>query len=92
MAKKELQEEMNEMTLEEAKQYRASLYKQPLKVLTEQEKRESFRLFWAKARRKYKQYNQSLEQILWIHLKSSGHDMPERFEEGISHFGLKKVG
>jgi hypothetical protein len=89
MAKKELQ---NEMTIEEARAYRASLYKPPVKVLTDQEKRESFRLFWAKARRKYKQYNKSLEQILWIHLQASGYDMPEKFDQGIEHFGLKKVG
>ncbi|CAK0741438.1 DUF2934 domain-containing protein [Azospirillaceae bacterium] len=90
MAKKE--HIQNEMTLEEAKAYRASLYKPSTRALTEQEKRESFRLFWAKARRKYKQYNHSLEQILWIHLKASGYDTPEKFDQGIEHFGLKKVG
>lgn len=86
MAKKE--KENQEMTLEEAKAYRANLYKPAMPILTDTEKREKFRMFWAKSRRKYGK-SKELEQILWLHLKAIGCDAPEKFEDGIKHFGLK---
>lgn len=88
MAKKEKE---LEMTLEEARAYRASLYKAPVIKLSEQEKRNSFKLFWAQSRKKYGR-PKSLEEILWVHLKGTGNDEPEKFEAGIKHFGLKKIG
>jgi hypothetical protein len=89
MAKKELKEEM---TLEEAKAYRASLYKPQVKVLSAQEKRDQFRMFWARSRKRYNKKNPTgLEQILWLHLQATGNDEPEKFEDGLKHFGLKKV-
>lgn len=84
------QSENKEMSLEEAKAYRASLYKPELKVLSEQEKREAFRLFWAQEKSKYGK-KKELEEIIWLHLKSSKLDKPEDFEKGLSHFGLKKI-
>ena len=87
MAKKDLKEEM---TLEESKAYRASLYKPVVKVLSDTEKREQFRIFWAQSRKKYGKAR-DLEQILWLHLKDTKHDELEKFEAGISHFGLKKL-
>lgn len=89
MAKKELR---TEMTLEEARAYRASLYKPQKKQLTPREKREKFRLFWAKSRKKYPSKTNELEKILWLHLLATGHDDPEKFEKGLQHFGLKKIG
>lgn len=50
--------------------------------------REEFRQFWALARNKYKK-TKDIEDILWAHLKASGHDKPEDFEAGLKHFGLK---
>ena len=93
MAKREFKEmeEQQEMTLEEAKAYRASLYKPVPRVLPEQERREEFRLFWAKNRTKYGR-DKDLEDVLWIHLKSAKFDDPNKFEEGLKHFGLKKLG
>ena len=85
MAKKENKQEM---TLEEAKAYRASLYKPIAAILTDQEKREKFRLFWAKEKSKYGK-SKDLENILWIHLKSAKLDNPENFEKGLQHFGLR---
>ena len=90
MAKKDFAEKKEEMTLEEAKAYRASLHVPAERVLQEHEKREAFRVFWASNRTKYgKQKN--LEEVLWIHLKSAKLDDPKKFEEGLAHFGLKKV-
>jgi hypothetical protein len=89
MAKKELKEDM---TLEEARAYRASLYKPEPKALSVQEKKEQFRLFWARAKRKYASKTEDIEKILWIHLMATGNDAPENFEKGLQHFGLKKIG
>jgi hypothetical protein len=88
MAKKDLKQEM---TIEEARAYRASLHKPQKNKLSEQEKRNQFRLFWAQSRKKYGK-PKKLEEILWLHLAGTGHDEPEKFEAGIKHFGLKKIG
>jgi hypothetical protein len=92
MAKKEKVEQMEkrEMTLEESKAFRASLYKPEVRELTEKEKREQFRVFWAKSKKQYGK-SKELEEILWVHLKSTKMAEPEKFEAGIAHFGLKKV-
>jgi hypothetical protein len=79
-----------EMTLEEAREYRASLHKEKPVELEESEKREMFRLFWATNKSKYGK-TKDLEHILWTHLKATKLDSPEQFESGISHFGLKKI-
>lgn len=78
------------MTAEEAKAFRASLHKPTVPVLTEKQKREQFRVFWAKCKRKYGQ-KKNIEEIIWLHLKSSKMDEPEKFEAGLIHFGLKKI-
>jgi len=82
-------EKVEEMTLEEARARRAALYKAPQKALTEKEKREAFRAFWAQNKKKYGK-SKALEEILWLHLKSSDMDLPEKFEAGLEHFGLRK--
>lgn len=51
--------------------------------------REQFRAFWTSAKKDYKK-SRDLEDIIWAHLKATGHDKPELFEKGILHFGLKK--
>lgn len=87
MAKRELKEDL---TLEEARAWRASLYKEPKKELSETDKREQFRLFWARNKKKYPSKTTGLENILWLHLKATDNDKPEKFETGLKHFGLKK--
>ena len=82
--------EQIEMTLEEAKAYRASLYKPQPKVLNEVQKREAFRIWWISQKRKYGK-SRNIEKALWLHLKSIEMDSPENFEKGIFNFGLKKV-
>lgn len=79
-----------EMTLEEASAYRASLYKPEVAALTDDEKKEKFRLFWAEEKYKYGK-SKDLEHILWLHLKAVKMDEPQKFEDGVAHFGLKKV-
>jgi hypothetical protein len=88
--KQEKKPEKKEMSLAEARAYRASLYKaQPVK-LSDQEKREQFRIYWAENKSKYGKAKE-LESILWVHLKAVKLDDPEKFEAGIAHFGLKKI-
>lgn len=79
-----------EMSLDEAKAYRASLYKKEDAELSEQEKREQFRLFWAENKYKYGKAK-DLEDILWMHIKAVKLNAPEQFEDGLVHFGLKKI-
>lgn len=90
MKKESKKSEKQEMSLAEAKAYRASLYKQAPKEWSEEEKREAFRLFWAQEKYKYGKAK-DLEEIVWLHLKSSKLDKPEQFEAGLTHFGLKKI-
>ena len=87
---KEFKKEKKEMTLEESKAYRASLYKPEEIKLSEQEKREQFRLFWAENKYKFGKAKE-LEGILWLHLKAAKLDDPKDFDKGLAHFGLKEI-
>lgn len=92
MAKKEWQEQdKNEvMSLEEARLWRASLYKAAPRALNEDQKREAFRIFWAANKSKYEKAK-SIEKALWLHLKAINMDAPENFADGLANFGLKKI-
>lgn len=79
-----------EMSMAEAKAYRASLNKSQPAELTEKQVREQFRIFWATEKAKYGKAK-DLEEIVWLHLKASKLDAPEKFEAGLAHFGLKKI-
>jgi hypothetical protein len=79
-----------EMSLAEAKAYRASLHKPVPRVLTEDQKREAFRIFWVGNKKAFGK-GKSLEKALWLHLKSIGMNTPEQFADGLKHFGLVKV-
>jgi hypothetical protein len=79
-----------DMSMEESRAYRASLAKPKEKVLSDSQKREEFRKFWALNKRQYGKAK-DLEPILWEHIKASKMDSPEKFEAGLAHFGLKKV-
>lgn len=89
-AKEEVKAEASEMTLEESRAYRASLYKPVQSELTAEQKREEFRKYWAQEKYKYGK-SKDLEPILWMHLKATKNDSPTKFEDGIAHFGLKKI-
>jgi hypothetical protein len=93
MAKKEKEQKIEgaaEMTVAEARALRAALHKPKAPELTEEQKREEFRKFWAQQKSKYGK-SKDLEEILWLHLKAVKKASPEQFEEGVAHFGLKKV-
>ena len=79
-----------EMSLEESKAFRASLYKPQPKALSENQKREAFRIFWASQKAHYGKAK-SLEHSLWLHLSTIKMNTPDKFVDGLAHFGLKKV-
>lgn len=82
--------EEKSMSLAEARAYRASLAKAKESELTMAQKREAFRIYWAKEKSKYSQ-TKDIEQIIWIHLKAIKMETPEKFADGIKNFGLKKI-
>ncbi len=91
MAKKQSVAAKQEMSLEEAKAYRASLYKEAqAKPLSQKQKREAFKAFWVQNKKSYGLTNK-LEEILWLHLVSTKNDSPENFSKGLENFGIKKV-
>jgi len=55
----------------------------------ESKAKEAFGTWWTAARKSYDR-PKDLEDVLWAHLRSTGHDKPELFEKGVEHFGLKK--
>jgi hypothetical protein len=84
-------EEVKEMSLEEARKWRASLAKAAAPaILKEEQVREAWRLYWAQEKSKWAN-SKDLEHIIWLHLKAVAMAVPSRFEEGIKHFGLKKI-
>jgi ribose 1,5-bisphosphokinase PhnN len=89
MAKKqELQKEM--MTTEQAITLRASKHVISIKPLNQKQKREAFKTYWTANKKKYGLTNK-IEEIIWLHLVSTNNDSPEKFEDGIKNFGIKKV-
>jgi hypothetical protein len=91
MAKeKNMKLESKEMTLEEAKIYRASKHVPQERKLSMQEKREQFRIFWTQAKKKYGKAK-NLEEIIWLHLVSIKKTDPKDFSDGVSNFGLKEI-
>ena len=88
---KQVQKKDNDMSLAEARAYRLSMAKNPApRYKSESERREEFRLHWAKEKAKYGKAK-DIEDILWLHLKAIKMDKLEKFDEGLKHFGLKKV-
>jgi muconolactone delta-isomerase len=85
-------EAVKEMSAEEARKWRASLAKASDAVLSENQLREAWRVYWAQAKSKWANSStKNLEQFIWLHLKSVKMASPTQFEAGIKHFGLKKV-
>jgi hypothetical protein len=61
-------------------------------TFTEKELRTKFEEYWNLNKAKFtEKSSKELEEVLWFHLKSSGYSSPEKFEEGIVHFGYKPV-
>lgn len=50
--------------------------------------REEFRKYFVGLKRKLN-LPPEIENALWLHLKATGNDKKEKFEEGVRHFGYK---
>ena len=50
--------------------------------------REDFRKYFLKLNKKLK-LNKSLEEVIWVHLKTIGCNKKELFGKGVKHFGYK---
>lgn len=49
--------------------------------------RQQFDLFWAQYKNKYKQYG-DIADVVFSHFITYGFTEPEKFEEGLRHFGF----
>lgn len=58
------------------------------KKKTKPDSREDFRKYFLKLNKKLN-LNESLEEVIWIHLKTIKHDKKELFDKGVQHFGYK---
>lgn len=58
------------------------------KKKTKTDSREDFRKYFLKLNKKLN-LNESLEEVIWIHLKTIKHDKKELFDKGVEHFGYK---
>jgi len=83
-------EQNPDMSLEEAKAFRASLAKPQQKALSQKQKREAFKVYWTQNKKKYGMTGK-LEHVLWLHLVATENDEPANFEAGLKNFGIKKV-
>lgn len=50
--------------------------------------REEFRKYFVVLKRKLN-LAPELENVIWLHLKATGNDKKEKFNEGVQHFGYK---
>jgi hypothetical protein len=50
--------------------------------------REEFRKYFLKLSKKLK-LDKSLEEVIWVHLKTIGCNKKELFDKGVKHFGYK---
>ena len=62
--------------------------KKTSKVQREQDIREDFKRYFVKLKRKLN-LDAQLEDIIWLHLKSTGCANKDKFDEGVKHFGYK---
>lgn len=50
--------------------------------------KEEFELFWAQKKNKYKMYG-NISEAVFSHFLAYGFTSPDKFEEGLKHFGLE---
>jgi hypothetical protein len=89
-SKKDKKTQDIQQKMDEAKKMRLSMLeaKGPKKPLDSDSYKE-FEKFWARNRKSYGA-DRSLLNVIWSHLKAISCDKPDKFEEGIKHFGLIK--
>jgi len=82
------QEDSNEQKIAKARKRRLALAEEKTPTLEVSDNREEFRKYFLKLCKKLN-LNKSLEEVIWVHLKSIKHDKVELFDNGVKHFGYK---
>jgi alcohol dehydrogenase class IV len=91
MANKKSKTNTDEEKIAKARKKRLALAEEKGIQKKSQEKdngREDFRKYFLKLNKKLN-LNKSLEEVIWIHLKTIGCNRKELFDKGIKHFGYK---
>lgn len=83
----DIQHRLEEQVGEIKKEIQQSVSKTDKKS-RQMELREEFELFWAKHKNKYKAYG-NIADVVYAHFLAYGFNKPEKFEEGLRHFGLE---
>jgi hypothetical protein len=74
--------------IEKARKKRLALAMDKSKPIESTDDREDFRKYFLRLGKKLN-LDKSLEEVIWKHLKTIGHDKKDKFEDGIKHFGYK---
>lgn len=89
--KKTVEEKPMELSVEQklknARERRIKLAGLTVKKV-EEGTREEFRKYFTRIKRQLNLAS-DLEEVIWLHLKASGFDKKDKFEQGINHFGYK---
>ena len=80
--------ETDEDRIKKARKKRLALASERVPVEEKCDSREDFRKYFLTISKKLK-LNKSLEEVIWIHLKTIKCNKKELFEKGIKHFGYK---
>jgi hypothetical protein len=78
--------ELDKERVDKARKKRIALAKNKAPAIEETDDREDFRKYFLKLNKKL-ELNKSLEEVIWIHLKTIKCDKKELFDKGIKHFG-----
>jgi hypothetical protein len=86
---KKKKEEIKVDPLKAAKEFRRKAWEDKQKESKNIENtRDEFRKFFIKIKSKLN-LDKSMEEVLWVHFKSSGFDKKDKFQEGLKHFGYR---
>lgn len=83
----DIQQRLEERVVELKEEIKQSVSKVDRKS-RQAELKEEFELFWAKHKNKYKAYG-NIADVVYAHFLTYGFNKPEKFEEGLKHFGLE---
>jgi len=77
---------MTEEKITKARKKRIALAKNKAPAIEKTDDREDFRKYFLKLNKKLN-LNKSIEEVIWVHLKTINCDKKDLFDKGIKHFG-----
>ena len=78
----------NEEKLKKARARRLEMAGKTNKDVEEKSSRAEFKKYFIQIKQKLGLAS-SLEEVMWLHFKSSGFDIKDKFNKGLEHFGYK---